>query len=188
MQNSRLWELLSSLPLIALNDLEKCVNSPFLNQRIHISHFCSYLCDCLRNKEIPTKIAAWQAMLPQETYNDARMRNCMSLLSGIAEEFLLIREQRQTTFTPSLRLAQQFRKLGLPRHFDSLMAQIRLQQDQSLLRDADFFQQEFEWQQEIYIYLSGQNRAVTLNLQPGFGLFGTKTTASLLCFVASISV
>jgi hypothetical protein len=165
MQKSRLVELINALSLSDLAELEKCACSPIFNQREHITLLCIYLCDCCRKKEIPTKIAAWQAMLPQEKYNDDRMRNCMSLLSGIIEEFLLLQEQRQATFAPALRLAQQFRKLGLPRHFDSLMSQIRLKHDQSMLRDADFFQQEFEWQQETYIYLSGQNRAVTLNLQ-----------------------
>ncbi|MBP7273952.1 MAG: hypothetical protein KA974_08920, partial [Saprospiraceae bacterium] len=89
----------------------------------------------------------------------------MSLLLKEVESFLIHEQTAQQSEYLQLQLSEVYRLRNLPKHFKSNQQKLREAQEQSPIRNAEYWLQEHQFQQTEYAFESGQRRTGQLNLQ-----------------------
>jgi hypothetical protein len=165
MHQSRLYEILLALNKDDWKSLDKCVASSFFNRHEPVILYWTYLWQCLRNEKQPTKEKAWEAIWPNEPYEDTRMRNAMTRLLGVVEEYLILRYYRKEKTQKSLALVKELRSLNLKKHLESYTETLQITHNETNWRNADFFHQSFEIEIEKYTQLSLMGQLAESNHQ-----------------------
>lgn len=165
MEKTRLWELLRALSPADLFELGKFAESPAFNYRPQVIRLLGYLRACLKKGRSPEKTAAWEHTFPGLTFDDARFHLTVSLLLGVAEQYLLVRNYRNNPRKAALTLAAEYRALGLTRHVEKQWRTLDAAQESEPHQNVDYFHHAFLIEQERYNFLAGQQRMAELNLQ-----------------------
>ncbi len=163
----RLWHVFTKIDWRDLRELEKCVRSPWYNQREYVAKLFDYLRECREELKIePTKEGAFRQIFPNEpTYRDERMRNAMSLLLKVIERYLKLKTLESDEAAGQLALAEAYRKLQLPKHYDQTLRTAEQILEKEAIRDADFYSNAYDLEFEKYQALSVRRQLKEVNLQ-----------------------
>lgn len=189
MQKSRLYEVFSAISPKDTKELKKFVASPFYNQRAHVVRLYAYLLNYkLAKDRLPDRRAAFEYIWPKQDFDDHKLRLSMSLLLKVIEKYLIWQELSEEETVVKLKLSQAYRKLGLKRHFTKNMSAIKIAQETTVLRHAEYYQNQYLFFHEQYKFSSEQNRMKGVRLEEVLENFDVAYLASKLkqsCFVLS---
>ncbi|MEM8909663.1 MAG: hypothetical protein AAGD05_17580, partial [Bacteroidota bacterium] len=111
MKDSKLIALFRSLDKKELRDLGKWLRSPFFNQRADVEQLFEYLKKNLGKEEEPLdKPVLFQALYPNETYQDAKMRHVMSFLLQQIKDYLAYQYWQSKPFEQEIATAAAMRQ------------------------------------------------------------------------------
>lgn len=159
-----LWETLQNLNAKDLRELDKCVRSPAFNQRDHVIRLWEYLKERLGPLVPPSSEDCAVAAFPEASQRSVpALRNSMSLLMRVVEEYLILREHRNDPLRYSIRLAKTWRQTGQRRQSERTIKWMDEAQQNTSWRNADFYLHQWQIEQERYQFLSAEQRLEALN-------------------------
>jgi hypothetical protein len=167
MEKSHLIHILRVLDKKEVKELRKWVNSPAHNLRQDVVDLFEYLVagQHLHSEKHLEKERAFQAIYPNQTFNDAEMRQVMHFLLKAVENFLVYNELLKDEVRTQTMLAKVYRKRQLAKQFQKTIEAGREIQQAQPYRNHQYFENEYFLQFEQYTYLSGLGRNTPLNLQ-----------------------
>jgi hypothetical protein len=167
MEKSRLILLFNTFTKKEIRDLRKWLHSPAHNQRQDVillfEHLSKNQTDDVESSD--AKTAAFQAIFPSESFDDARLRQVMHFFFKAIEEFLIYQELRADEVRSLTALARVYRKRKLDKLFHTA---IQSAQEANLaypFRNENFQRNEFLIQLEELAFTEGKRRTVKMNLQ-----------------------
>jgi hypothetical protein len=151
----KLAAIIASFTVFELNRFRKYVASPFFNEKEAVLRLLDALLPYFKQKNTPilwddaaVKQKLWAAAhgqtdVNEPAYNDTQFRRLCSDLNKLAEGFLA-----QTALENNVFAAQNYALRGaysrnLPKHFRAIAAAQREQAAQARVRDADFYLQQY---------------------------------------------
>lgn len=162
MQKSRLVELIATLNHKEIKEAQKFLASPFFNLREDVQA----LFELIINKEsTPTKEEAFAVLFPRDAYEPQRIRQVMSWLQKLLEEYLFIRSVQAKEINRKTELIKAFRSRGLDRHFMFTVREAEKLLDESPSRNADWHRQNFNLLQEKHMLSEKRQRTGEQHLQ-----------------------
>ena len=168
MNESRLLHLIKTISPKSLKRLRKLVNSPYFNEHEETIALFEYIAKA-SPRFVQTRMKkekVFHVLFPNKSYDDVRMRLLMSYLLKLVEEFLVLEHQKQQPLYGQLNLLQQYRQLGLDKHFESGLKKARQYQAKRSFHDADFFFDQYQIEKELNAYIEAQGvREKEPNLQ-----------------------
>ena len=140
-------------------EIQKFVDSPFVNQRAHVSQLFVFLRRCKYEwKILPEKKAAFDFLFPDRTFDDHKLRLSISLLYKALEKYLVWRQFSKSENETKIKLAQAYRELNLFRHFSKTVATLEKEQSKQLIQNADYYQMRYQFFTEQYLFNKEQRR------------------------------
>ncbi len=167
MEKSLLIRVIRSFSKKEIRELNKWVHSPAHNQREDVIKLFTYLTEekHLQDTKYLKKDKAFYFVFPNESYDDAKIRQTMHFLMKVVEEYLVFKQTVEEEAQVRIALAKEYRKRNLDKPFlKSLKGAERAQKKQSY-RNEHYYRNEYLIQQEHYRFLSEQKRTSDLNLQ-----------------------
>ncbi|MFZ1496398.1 MAG: hypothetical protein WAS72_05030, partial [Saprospiraceae bacterium] len=166
MEQSKLYKVLQTFSRSDWRGLERWVQSPSFNLRQDVIALFQLLKNYIsEQKNLPTKKDLYKQLYGTLPFNDHALRVLMSLLLKEVESFLIHEQTAQQSEYLQLQLSEVYRLRNLPKHFKSNQQKLREAQEQSPIRNAEYWLQEHQFQQTEYAFESGQRRTGQLNLQ-----------------------
>ncbi|MEZ4883112.1 MAG: hypothetical protein R3E32_00155 [Chitinophagales bacterium] len=154
MQTSKLLQILKTLHKNEWRLCSKFVRSPYFNEQQKVIELFDYLFEAaprFAQKRI-AKETVFQHLFPNEPYRSIRMRQLMSSLTSLIEEFLRYEEQKKEKENGLLQLAKVYRQRSLTKLFDRCIKDLQLSQQKRISKNADYFFDEWR----IYTALKEQ--------------------------------
>ncbi len=154
MQNSKLLQLLKTLDKTEWRLFSKFVRSPYFNEQEKVIALFDYLYEAAP-RFAPKRIAketVFRQLFPNALYKSIRIRQLMSSLCGLVEEFLVYEEQKKEPQQNQLQLAKVYRQRSLTKLFDRSIKVLRQSQQKRLSKNAEYFFDEWR----IYTALKQQ--------------------------------
>ncbi|MCB9305854.1 MAG: hypothetical protein H6565_04605 [Lewinellaceae bacterium] len=134
MDNSNIYQLISSFSPVECREVRRFLASPFFNRRSDLQALFDVLC---RETE-PEKQHIWAALFPDTTYDDTQMRLLMSYLNKLLEMYLLVEQDRSKTLQHRLQLAVAYRNRGLMDQYARHMRAMEKELERQPLRNAAY--------------------------------------------------
>ncbi|MEO1514724.1 MAG: hypothetical protein AAFV95_06920 [Bacteroidota bacterium] len=165
MQDTQLFALLRSLNPKELRELGKFLRSPFFNKREDVVRMFEFLLPRLHKERFAWKREeVYAKVYPKAVFKPQAFRQLSSWLQQLIEQYLAY----QTIFGDGpevkIRLAEVFRQRDLSRHFQKAIRYAEDRLEKVPLRNADYYQQRFELENEKYI-ASSTRRMTPHNFQ-----------------------
>lgn len=166
MNKSHLVSILRTCTKKEVRDLRKWMHSPAHNQREDVQLLLEYLTrkDHLHQASALEKEEVFTHVHPNETYNDAKMRQTIHFFMKTLEAFLLHQEIIDNDIQAKTILARIYRKRKLDKPF---LKQMRINErllEQQEIRNGEFLRNQYQLAEEGYLYFSNIQRT-NLNLQ-----------------------
>lgn len=122
MINSKLIQLFNSFSTDEVSRLRDFVQSPYHNKHKVLESLGVYLCDLhpYNNDKNTHREVVWQHLMPNEPYNDLKLRHLSSNLLKLCEAFLIAEGTRQNPLQQQVLLLAAYRKKKLNKHFDAI--------------------------------------------------------------------
>ena len=166
MQYSRLLEVFNSFPRREIKEISKFVHSPYFNQNASVSQLFDYLKSCKFELNVPPeKEKAFQAAYPKETYQDSKLRKCMSLLMRVLEQYLACNRFFKNETRVKIELSEAYRHLNLSKHFNQTLRDLKEKQKEKVIQNAEYHQDNYRIQLEEYEFTVKNKRIGDLHLQ-----------------------
>jgi len=149
-----------------LRELRKWLHSPAHNQREDVVRLFEYLLedDHLYKDDFLSKATVFRWVHPKKPFNDAKFRQTVFFFMKALEDFLIYQEISHDEIRAKTVLARVYRKKKLDKSFQKNMRVLQQVQQKHVQRNGLFLQNEYLFQQELYLYLSDFKRT-NLNLQ-----------------------
>lgn len=166
MKKSQLINILNTFSAKEIREMRKWVRSPAHNQRQDVIQLFDFFYEDnhLSKEDCLEKTFAFSWIYPKETYNDAKMRQVMFFLFKALEDFLVYQEMSNDETNKKIILAKVYRKKKLDKLFSKSIKQIEQLQENALFKNEKYLQNDYNLQNEKYVYLSRVNR-ISQNLQ-----------------------
>ena len=146
MKNSKLIRVLQQLNSKELRRLEQFLASPYFNQRQDVQQLFHALLPFLpAEADVPDKKTVYHLLFPQQAFDLQGLDLLMSYLYRLVTTFLQQEEWKLETWRRPLSLARSFRKRGLQREFKQQMNQLRQRMDRQTLRNANYYDFQYDW-------------------------------------------
>jgi len=166
MKNGKLWEVFDQLTTKELQEVEKCVQSPWFNNRPSVVKLFHFLVECRNElKIVPTKEQVHFRVFGDKNYEDIRVRNALSFLLKIIERFFALQELERAGNDSKLALATVYRKRQLNKHYDQAIRGGETLLKNQPFRNADYYNSQYRLEFERYRALSAQRSLKSMNLQ-----------------------
>lgn len=166
MQDSRLVQVFEGLEKRDIREMHKFVRSPFFNQKEAPIRLFDYLVECKFDLFVfPEKRKAFQVAFPKESYNDGKVRKCMSQLLKLVEQYLVCRQVFGEEVRMQLELAGAYHHLNLNKHFSQVLRTLKTNQEKRAIQNAEYYQDNYRIQLEEYEFTVKNKRFGELNLQ-----------------------
>ena len=151
MQNTRLFQLLSTFSLEELQEMQHFVESPFFNRRKEVQLLYKSLLPYLQKKKpLPEKAALFSKVFASKQYDDHRLRMAISFLYQAAAQYLSLREFLQDAAAQKKALSGTLRRRGLKTQSIKTLEESREAQLQGPHRNVDFAEQHYQLLLEQY--------------------------------------
>lgn len=166
MQKSRLFKLFQQLDAWETKHLHQFLNSPFFNRRKDVVDLLEYMIG-QRAAVAPdySKHSAFEAIFPNQPFNEQEMYLLMSYLSKLVEQFLAFREISKDKLLIKRNLAKSFREAKEEDGFVRTLREGKKMLEKQPLRDGLYLRQMYEFEFENYTYLGSRSRSTENNLQ-----------------------
>ena len=165
MQKSVLIEVVRSLNKQEIRELNKWLQSPSHNQREDSFQLFGFLVKFFsKNDGIPEKELAWKAIYPNESYDDAYMRQIMFFLLKAIEEYLVFTEHKNDAARFQVALAKIYRNRKLEKAYHQSQRNGREQLDKQPLRNTYYLQSKFFFEQEECAWQTSVGKDVPASL------------------------
>lgn len=166
MHKSKLLDVFYALPKNQQRALRKFLQSPYHNHRQDVIALYDHLMRCGDDqRDALRKESAFAAVYPNETYQAEQMDYVMSFLLKLIEEFLIFEHFRQDRLAGQLALVQEYRKMGIEKHFQQSLRHAKAAHAQLPFRDPDFLEKAAKIELEEYAFSAKQVRSAPRNLQ-----------------------
>ncbi|MEM9824543.1 MAG: hypothetical protein AAF985_25880 [Bacteroidota bacterium] len=169
MEKTRLILLFQTLTNKEVKELGDFLSSPFFNKRQEVRRLFDYLVETLNiYPSTPSKEKAFIFVTGNRDlsdYDDQQVRLWMSFLFKNIEQYLVYKSFVQEKVKVQGQLAKVYRERRLPQHQERVLKKLQGLQDQRVIRNAEFFADDFQVQLERYQFISANQRIGELNLQ-----------------------
>lgn len=165
MNNTLLFELIAALSHKERLQARKWLLSPVHNERASSLTLFNFLEEqYFLLRLIPNRAQVFQAIFPDQVYDDQQLRlECRYLIQTL-EAWLQWRSWQNEQSDHNLLLSA-YRNLGLPKHFERSARKAQQQQEKSKLKNHRFHYQQYLIEEELYLFQSRAGRGRPLNLQ-----------------------
>lgn len=166
MNDSKLISTFKTLNDEELRLLYKFIHSPLFNQHKQVIQLFNLIRVKLRNKTFKLdKLAAFNQIFPNEPFDDKKIRNLMSYLFQVLENFLAYLNMHRLKSSELIELAKSYRTRQLWKQFDATAKQSTLALEQAPIKDVSFHYQNYQLEQEKYYASIDKKRTTETNLQ-----------------------
>ncbi len=167
MKNSRLILLIETLNSKEIREIRRFLNSPFFNKKLEITRLFEEIIARLGKSEVNLTKEVVYAKLnsDSDTYHDQEMRIWMSLLLKQIEKYLVHSSFFGDPVKSNIKLAEIYRLRNLPKPMARHFRLLEQMQEKKQLRNAEYYQDEFQIQLEQNRTASADARMTALNLQ-----------------------
>ncbi len=161
MQNSRLLELFSTFDRKEIREGRKFLASPFFNHRKDVCQ----LFELMVASNAPTKAEVSEALFPGEAFEPQRVRQVMSWLQKLLEQYLVVKTSLADPDKSSVQLARIFRRRNLERHFSAAVREAAAQLQKSRLHNGNYHRQNYLLLHEKHLLAAKSQRTGEQHLQ-----------------------
>jgi len=141
LKKHKLFSLFSQLTAKEKRDIEKFLQTKLFNNRKLVLQLFRFL---LKNKEIPSKLAIFNTLFPNEIYQDDKVRLCMSQLVKKIEVYLVYQYQQSEKITNAKILAKIYRNKTLQSISEKLLKNTLQLQEEQPLRNGQYYLDKYE--------------------------------------------
>ena len=117
MENSKLFDLLSSFSAREWRSFNELVRAPFFNRSEEVIRLFDWLEKRITTFEHLDRKSAHQAVFPDTDYQDARLNHTMSALLKLGETFIGLLEYQKEGFLPEFMILKGLSERGLEKHY-----------------------------------------------------------------------
>lgn len=166
MYTSKLVDIFYRLSKSQLRGLRKFVQSPYHNKREDVIALFELLYRTpLENRIALRKEKAFPKIFGKKKYSSDQMDYTMSFLFKVIEQFLVYENAIGDKTNVQIALMEEYRKLGLSKHFQQSFNTAERYQEKSTIRDIDYHEKAFQIELQQYEFLALKQRDATKNLQ-----------------------
>jgi hypothetical protein len=166
MYTSKLVDIFYRLSKSQLRGLRKFVQSPYHNKREDVVALFELLYRTpLENRIALRKEKAFPKVFGKNKYSSDQMDYTMSFLFKVIEQFLVYENATEDKTNVQIALMEEYRKLGLSKHFQQSLNIAERYQEKSTVRDIDYHEKAFQIELQQYQFLALKKRDATKNLQ-----------------------
>ena len=166
MKNGRLWDILEQMSRRELNEVADCMRSPWFNKREYVVKLFDFLVECKEELQIiPDSKMIHARLFSEREFNDSRIRSAVSLVLKVVERWMALKVLEEDTANGTLALAKAYRRKKLQKHYDQTVRQTEAIFEKEPLRNADFYNDLYRFENEKYQSLSAQRKLSAINLQ-----------------------
>ncbi len=166
MKKSRLIRILRTFNKKEIRELRKWLQSPAHNQRKDVLHLFEYLFESnhLDKEKYLEKEKIYKLLFPNESFDDAKIRQVIHFLFKAVEGFLIYQELMEDEVRSEITLASVYRKRRLSKLCETALKNSETLHYKQEHRNAHFFRNDYLLRLEQYNYLAGSQRK-EVNLQ-----------------------
>jgi hypothetical protein len=139
MQNTRLANVLKSFSAPELRRFGDYVKSPFFNKNKHVIALFDSVKNCHPDFNSSTKEEIFSRIFPYEKYRDEKMRNIMSDLLKLAEDFLSYTAYEKRVFEREKYLVDELKLREIDSIFRSELKHAEQTVDESVVKDDEYY-------------------------------------------------
>ncbi|MCI4647409.1 hypothetical protein [Phaeodactylibacter sp.] len=166
MEKYQLYELLGALTSGEIRKLRWFLSSGYATKREELHLMLGYLVERKAAKRPwPELKLLYKHAFPGQPYDNQQLRNAMSELHALLEDFLLMEEARASGLPRTRQLAKLYRQRRLGRHFQRTMRRQKQQLERQPLRNADYYQALLTYQVSELEHQADNRRTEPLQLQ-----------------------
>ncbi len=166
MYSSKLVDIFYRLSKSQLRGLRKFVCSPYHNKREDVIALFELLYKTpLENRVALRKEKAFPKIFGKKKYSSDQMDYTMSFLFKVIEQFLVYENAVENKINVQIALMEEYRKLGLSKHYRQALVAAERHQQKSPLRDIYHHKKALAIELDHYTFLSVQQRNTSKNLQ-----------------------
>jgi hypothetical protein len=166
MYTSKLVDIFYRLSKSQLRGLRKFVQSPYHNKREDVIALFELLYKTpLENRIVLRKEKAYPKVFGKKKYSSDQMDYTMSFLFKVIEQFLVYENATEDNVNVQIALMEEYRKLGLSKHFQQSLKIAEQYQEKSTVRDIDYHEKAFQIELQQYDFLALKQRDAQKNLQ-----------------------
>lgn len=146
MQKSKLITLLQRFSKTDMKEFGDFVSSPFFNKEKVLERLAAYLINHYPAYDTPglVKESVFLHLYPGKKYSDGLMRNIISDLLNLAEEFLMIKNLDKDKFRKDMLLMNELKSRKLPNHFLKKKEKTEKLVEQSSAKDGFYYDKKTE--------------------------------------------
>jgi len=161
LKNHKLFSLFSQLNTLEKRDLEKYLAVSFFNNRKLVLQLFQFLNN---QPTFPDKKTIFNALFPNEKYQDEKVRLCMSQLVKKIEIFLVQQYQQQQPIENAKILALIYEQKKMPKAAEQVLKQALNKQTKQPLRNGQYYLEKYELTLKKFDYATSK-RTTNQNLQ-----------------------
>ncbi len=166
MEKYQLYELLGALSSGEIRKIRWFLTSGYATKREELHLMLGYLVERKAAKRPwPELKLLYKHAFPGQPYDNQQLRNAMSELHALLEDFLLMEEARASGLPRTRQLAKLYRHRRLDRHFQRTMRRQKQQLERQPLRNADYYQALLTYQVSELEHQADNRRTEPLQLQ-----------------------
>lgn len=166
MYSSKLVDVFYALDKSQRRALRKFVRSPFFNKRLDVIALFDHMYQTpLTNREALRKEFVFHKLFLNETYSADKVDYTMSFLNKLVEQFLIYQNTSREKLDQQLALLEEYRHLGLKKHFNQVLKAANQQLEKSTHRNIDYHEQAFAIEYEYHLFSSKEQRGKVQDLQ-----------------------
>lgn len=166
MKDSKLIRAIKTLDQEELRLFKRFLQSKFFNQHQLVTLLFDYLRNQLKRKHPNwSKEAAYLEITGEKSFKNKPMRDVMSYLFKLLNQFLVYREMHDSPTKEGLELCKAYRKRNLLKLFESNARKTELLNQNAPTQNVDYLRQKYLLEQEKYYAIIQKGRAKATNLQ-----------------------
>lgn len=162
MQNTFVFEIVTNLSKSELREVRNFLASPFFNQRQDVQRLFDLLS---KSAQPPSREEVWQAVFPDEKFDDQQLRLSLSYLLKLLEEYLVLKEKQADPLADPHLLLAAYHRRKLGRHFEKTQRSFSKSIENQPLRHPGFYLENYRMEHQQYLHLLESGRSKELNLQ-----------------------
>ncbi len=161
-----MYELLGRLSSGEIRKLKWFLSSGYATKREELHLMLGYLVERKAAKRPwPELELLHKHAFPGQPYDNQQLRNAMSDLHALLEDFLLMEQARASGLPRTRQLAKLYRQRRLDRHFQRTMRRQKQQLERQPLRNTDYYQALLTYQVSELEHQADNRRTEPLQLQ-----------------------
>jgi hypothetical protein len=162
MQNTFVLEIVANLSKSEVREVRNFLASPFFNQRSDVQLLFDFLA---KQASPPSREETWQAVFPNEKYDDQQLRLSLSYLLKLLEQYLILQEKQAEPLADRHLLLAAYRRRKLSRHFEKTQRAAAKSLESQVFRHPGFHLESYRMEHQQYLHQLESGRTKELNLQ-----------------------